>query len=88
MPVDAEAMNSSNSAIVLQVLGWAGMAMIAWAFTMKRAYRQETLSWMNIAGSVLLGASLAGKSAWDGVTLQLLWIAVSISDLTRSRRAK
>ena len=73
----------------LSILGWIGTALIVTAFAFKRSLPARRTATFNLAGAGLLAISFWAVRAWPGVTLQLIWMAVSAVDfLTASHRRK
>jgi hypothetical protein len=65
---------------IMDGLGWAGTILIVLAYAKKRDWPIRRLATINILGSLLLGTSLADRSAYSGVALQVVWIVVSLLD--------
>jgi hypothetical protein len=78
------------TAFVADALGWAGAAALLLAHALvtrepTRAAGSRYLA-LNLAGSAGLAASAGAHAAWPSAVLNLLWLALGLTALTRRRR--
>jgi hypothetical protein len=82
-----------NTAIIMQAIGWIGMALIVIAYHLAsdkhpdspRAKSGQQI--MNLVGAVALGASAFYNDAWPNVALEVVWAWIAIQALIRGIRA-
>lgn len=74
--------------LFFQINGFIGAAMIVAAFMWKRSIPAKPLALINFIGAALLGATMFYKTAWSGVALEVVWMAVAVSDFLKAGKAK
>ena len=71
--------------------GWLGALLILGAYglvtTGKIQARSALYQWMNIAGAVGFIINSGWNGAWPSAWLNIVWLAIGIYGITRSRRA-
>jgi len=71
--------------LAITCIGFVGMALIVGAYFLNSyAFIPSTgvlYLTMNLVGSVLVGIDVYTKRAWSAVTLQVIWILISLSAL-------
>lgn len=77
--------------ILIEVLGWAGMALILGAYGLlsagKVAADSNTYQYMNIAGAAGFIVNSGANGAYPSAALNVCWIAIGLYALSRRRRA-
>jgi hypothetical protein len=75
--------------IVINVVGWIGMALLVGAYALVTAGRLRgpdlTFQLMNLVGGVSLMANSAYYGAWPSAALNLVWMVIGVVGLTRAR---
>ena len=75
--------------VLIEVLGWAGMALIVGAYALLSAGRvsseSKTYQVMNIAGAVGFIVNSGAKGAYPSAVLNVFWIGIGVYALTRAR---
>ena len=75
--------------IVIDVLGWAAMALIVGAYALlsagKMSAHSRTYQWMNIAGSAGFIVNCSVKGAYPSAVLNILWCGIGVYALVRAR---
>jgi hypothetical protein len=73
--------------IAKEIIRWIGGATLIWAYAMvsleKMSLRRSAFLRLNLAGSLILAASLAWHHAWPSASVNLIWIGVGIACLKR-----
>lgn len=76
--------------VLIEVVGWAGAALLLTAYALVSAERLAGGGWlfqvMNLAGGLGLAVNSAARGAWPSVGLNVVWIVVGLGTLARSRR--
>ena len=75
--------------IVINVVGWVGMALLISAYGLVTAGRLKgpdlRFQLMNLVGGVSLMANSAYYGAWPSAALNLVWMVIGVVGLTRAR---
>lgn len=74
-----------------RIAGWAGVSLIVLAYFLnshKLLDRGRSYQYINIAGAVLYGIDLFVRETWEGVSLEVVWIAIGVSALIQLRRGR
>ena len=75
--------------IVIDVLGWAAMALIVSAYALlsagKMSADSKTYQWMNIAGAAGFIVNCSVKGAYPSAVLNVLWCGIGVYALVRAR---
>ncbi len=76
--------------IVINIVGWIGMALLISAYGLVTAGRIKgpdlTFQLMNLVGGVSLMANSAYYGAWPSAALNLVWMVIGVVGLARARR--
>jgi hypothetical protein len=76
--------------LLIDILGWTGAAalLIAYGLVSIKKLQGDTLSYqlLNLAGSALLIVNSFYYGALPSVSVNLIWVAIAIFALTRTRR--
>ncbi|HEY3851111.1 MAG TPA: hypothetical protein VGL87_09085 [Steroidobacteraceae bacterium] len=74
----------------IELAGWLGALLILGAYGLMTAGRLQARSalyqWMNIVGAVGFIINSGWKGAWPSAWLNIVWLAIGIYGITRSRR--
>jgi hypothetical protein len=77
--------------MLIEVLGWAGMALILGAYGLLSAGRvasdSKTYQFMNIAGAAGFIVNSGANGAYPSAALNVCWIAIGFYALSRRRQA-
>jgi hypothetical protein len=75
--------------IVINVVGWLGMALLIGAYALVTAGRLHgpdlTFQLMNLVGGAALMVNSAYYGAWPSAALNLVWVAIGLVGLARAR---
>ena len=75
--------------ILINVVGWLGMALLIGAYALVTAGRLHgpglTFQLMNLFGGGFLMLNSAYYSAWPSAALNLVWVVVGLVGLARAR---
>ena len=75
--------------IVVNVVGWLGMALLISAYALVTTGRllgpSLTFQLMNLFGGAFLMVNSAYYSAWPSAALNLVWVVIGVVGLTRAR---
>ena len=75
--------------VVIEVLGWAGMALIVGAYALLSSGRlaadSKTYQYINIAGTAGLIVNGGARGAYPSAVLNVIWIGIGIYALARAR---
>lgn len=78
--------------VVLDVLGWSGSFVVVYAFYLlnKHKLTANSLSyqWMNLVGSFFLGLNSFYYKAYPSVTINFIWILITIYGFIMIRQRK
>ena len=78
-------MYTERMTLLIEALGWIGMALIVSAFFLvshgKIDPKGRRYQLMNIAGSLGIGIDVYFDRSWPALTLQAVWILVAFSAL-------
>jgi hypothetical protein len=74
---------------LIDVLGWAAMVLIVWAYALLSAGRisadSKTYQFMNIAGAAAFIVNSGAKGAYPSAALNVIWIGIGVYALVRPR---
>ena len=77
------------SVIIVNVVGWVGMALLISAYGLVTAGRLHgpglIFQMMNLVGGGSLMVNSAYYSAWPSAVLNLVWVVIGVVGLTRAR---
>jgi len=80
------------SVILVNVVGWLGMALLIGAFALVSRGSLEGTSrryqLMNLVGAALLIVNSGYYRAWPSAVLNIVWVGIGVFGFLRSRRAK
>ena len=75
--------------VVINVLGWLGMALLISAYALVTAGRLHgpglTFQLMNLFGGAFLMVNSAYYGAWPSAALNLVWVVIGLVGMTRAR---
>jgi hypothetical protein len=75
---------------VIECAGWLGALLILGAYCLVTTGRLQARSalyqWMNIVGAVGFIINSGWNGAWPSAWLNIVWLAIGIYGVTRSRR--
>jgi len=75
--------------IVINVVGWLGMALLISAYALVTAGRLHgpglTFQLMNLFGGGFLMVNSAYYGAWPSAALNLVWVVIGLVGMTRAR---
>jgi hypothetical protein len=75
--------------ILVNVVGWAGMALLIGAYALVTAGRLHGPGWtfqlMNLLGAAFLMINSAYYSAWPSAGLNVVWVVIGVLGLLRAR---
>jgi hypothetical protein len=75
--------------IVINVVGWVGMALLISAYALVTAGRLHgpglTFQLMNLFGGGFLMVNSAYYGAWPSAALNLVWVVIGLVGLSRAR---
>jgi hypothetical protein len=75
--------------IVINVVGWVGMALLIGAYALVTAGRLHgpglTFQLMNLFGGAFLMVNSAYYGAWPSAALNLVWVVIGLVGLSRAR---
>ena len=78
----------SATVIVINVVGWAGMALLISAYALVTAGRLHgpslVFQLMNLVGGAFLMVNSAYYGAWPSAALNLVWVAIGVIGLVRA----
>ena len=78
--------------IVIDVVGWVGMAALLIAYGLLTMRRLAAATWtyqvLNLLGAVCLMANTAYYQAWPSVALNAFWFVIGGVGLVKARRAR
>jgi len=76
--------------IVINVVGWIGMALLISAYGLVTTGRLKgpdlAFQLMNLVGGVALMVNSAYYGAWPSAALNLVWMVIGVVGLTRARQ--
>ncbi len=76
--------------LLIEVVGWAGAALILAAYGLlsagKLEGRSNTYQLMNIVGAAGFVINSGSKGAYPSAVLNIIWIAIGVFAVLRSRR--
>jgi len=77
--------------IVVNVVGWIGMALLIGAYALVTTGRitgpSLTFQMMNLVGGGALMVNSAYYGAWPSAVLNMVWVVIGVVGLARARRA-
>lgn len=75
--------------LLVEVLGWAGMALILGAYGLLSAGKlmpdSKVYQYMNVAGAVGFIVNSGVRGAYPSAALNVIWLMISLYALTRRR---
>ena len=75
--------------IVVNVVGWLGMALLISAYALVTAGKLHgpghTFQMMNLFGGAFLMVNSAYYGAWPSAALNLVWVVIGLVGMTRAR---
>ena len=78
--------------IIVQICGWVGTALFVGAYYLVSDKKLDpaggVYQWLNLVGSVCLGVNVFYQKAWPALALEIVWGAIAVSALLRSRKLK
>jgi hypothetical protein len=79
----------STERIVIEIVGWSGMALILAAYILlslgRITGRSRAYQWMNVVGAVCFVANSGYNGAIPSATLNVAWAAIGLYTLWRVR---
>jgi hypothetical protein len=75
--------------VIVNVVGWAGMALLIGAYVLVTLGRIAgpglTFQLMNLVGGALLMVNSAYYGAWPSAALNVVWVIIGVAGLVRAR---